>query len=143
MQIPEKNNKLTHTMKKQTIYILLVLLICVSVLTYIFTPRKFEVEGGSCYQGITAAIIHFFLKICTVLNLFTLFFLSRAKINAPKKLSLIAALLWTFITFIILINETGKDFGIAILYFSPFLIVNFLIYIIIKRSKATKIPRPI
>ncbi|KUJ62272.1 hypothetical protein AR687_09675 [Flavobacteriaceae bacterium CRH] len=98
-------------------------------------PRKFEIEGGSCYQGITATIIRFFLEISAILNLIAIIFLYRLKPNSAKTLSIIAVIVWFIITLFNTINKESVDFINSIIYFTPFLAVNLFIIIVINRIK--------
>ena len=76
-------------MNKKIIISLLVALSVVFLYSYFNIPNKFETEGGSCYQGITASIIRFFLKVCSVLNVISIIFLSKIK---PAKFTSILSL---------------------------------------------------
>jgi hypothetical protein len=125
-------------MNKPKIYILSIIFIAVIFYTYTFMPRKFETEGGSCYQGITAMLIRFILEICAILNIIALILLFRSKINTPKTLSMISLIIWSLICFFNFVDQTTEDFIIRIKYFTPFLIVNILIVLMINQIKKTK-----
>ncbi|WP_192501872.1 hypothetical protein [Flavobacterium sp. PL002] len=101
-------------------------------------PRKFEIGGGSCYQGITAMFIRLILEVCAILNIIALILLFKSKINAPKTLSVISLIIWSLISFFNFVDQTTEDFIIRIKYFTPFLIVNILIILIINQIKKTK-----
>ena len=98
-------------------------------------PRKFEISGGSCYQGITSMFIKFILEICTILNFIALILLSKRKINSPKILNIISLILWCLISFFNSIDETLEDLIIGLRYFFPFLICTLLILKVINDSK--------
>jgi hypothetical protein len=125
-------------MNKPKIYLLLIILAAVTFYTYTFMPRKFEIEGGSCYQGITAMIIRFFLEICAILNLTAIILLLKSKINTPKTLSLVSVVIWFLISLLNSIDKTSKDFIIGMKYFTPFLIVNIVIFLTINKMKRQK-----
>lgn len=122
-------------MNKQKLYLLLTLLILVILYTYNFIPRKFEVEGGSCYQGITTMIIRFFLIINAILNLTSFLLLFKSKIKTPKILSIIAIVIWIFVSFANTVAESSDNFIIAVLYFMPLIITNFFIIVSINKIK--------
>lgn len=124
-------------MKKQKILFLLIILITATFYTYTYMPRKFEIEGGSCYQGITASIIRFILVICVTLNLLAIILLLRSKINTPRILSTLSIIFWSLISFFNSVDKTSEDFIIGLKYFTPFLIVNIMIIIFINKSKRT------
>ena len=112
-------------MNKKVIISLLVALSVVLLYSYFNIPNKFETEGGSCYQGITASIIRFFLKVCSVLNLISIIFLH--KIKPAKFASILALTIWSIGTLIHSIDNILIGFQ----YFTPFLLLNIVIVIII------------
>lgn len=119
-------------MNKKTKYYLLFILISVALLTKIFTPKIFYLGGGSCYQGITALIIHFFLIVCTILNVLSVSLLSFYKITASKTLNIISMIIWSLGLIVHSIDQTIKDGLIVFLYFIPFLAVSIFIFLMIK-----------
>jgi hypothetical protein len=125
-------------MNKPKIYLLSIILAAVTFYTFTFMPRKFEIEGGSCYQGITAMIIRFFLEICVILNLTAIILLLKSKINTPKTLSIVSVVIWLLISLLNSIDKTSEDFIIGIKYFAPFLIVNIAIFLAINKIKRQK-----
>lgn len=126
-------------MNKQKIFLLSILLIVVAIFTYIDMPKKFETEGGSCYQGITATIIRFFLKICIVLNSIAIILASKSRIKTGKIVSIISLSIWSLISLINSIDKTSEDFLIGIKYFSPFLIVHLIIILTINKFEVKKL----
>ncbi|GAB3712417.1 hypothetical protein [Flavobacterium koreense] len=112
-------------MNKKVIISLLVALSVVFLYSYFNIPNKFETEGGSCYQGITASIIRFFLKVCCVLNVISIIFLS--KIKSAKFASILALTIWSIGTLI----HSSDNILIGFTYFTPFLLLNIVIVIII------------
>jgi hypothetical protein len=128
-------------MNKQKIYLLSIILAAVTFYTYTFMPRKFEIEGGSCYQGITAMIIRFFLEICVILNLAAIILLLKSKINTPKTLSIISVAIWFLISLLNSVDTTSEDFIIGMKYFTPFLIVNIVIILTINKIKRPLLAR--
>ncbi|SHN01724.1 hypothetical protein [Flavobacterium pectinovorum] len=122
-------------MKKQQIYLFSILLIGVTFYTYTFVPAKFKIEGGSCYQGITALICRFFLEICAILNLTALFSLFKSKVNRARTLSIISVVIWSLLTISHTVSENQEDFIIAIKYFAPFLIITILLIILCRIKK--------
>ncbi|MBE8725912.1 hypothetical protein [Flavobacterium hungaricum] len=120
-------------MSKKTKYYLLFILISVTILTKIFTPKIFYIGGGSCYQGITAFIIHFFLLLCTILNVLAIILLSLSKIGVSKTFNIIAIAIWSLGMIIHSLDQTITDGLIVISYFTPFLIVSILIFLMIKK----------
>jgi hypothetical protein len=124
-------------MNKPKIYLLSIILVAVTFYTYTFMPIKFEIEGGSCNQGITAMIIRFFLEICVILDLTAIILLLKSKINMPKTLIIVSVAIWFLISLLISRDRTSEDFIIGIKYFATFLIVNIVIVSeIIKVQKA-------
>jgi|GEM_PF-2562839 len=112
-------------MNKKVIISLLVALSVVFLYSYFNIPSKFETEGGSCYQGITASIIRFFLKVCSVLNVISIIFLS--KIKPAKFASILSLTIWSIGTLI----HSSDNILIGFTYFTPFLLLNIVIVIII------------
>ena len=137
-------------MKHLKTYLLLVLLIGITIFTYCAMPRKFEIEGGSCYQGISAMIIRFFLELSAALHLIALVLMLKSKVKAPKVLSILALVLWSLVSFA---NSDGSSdaFRIGMDYFTPFLVVSILIVMTAMKNKkncpisgaATKQNKPI
>ncbi|MFB9079134.1 hypothetical protein ACFFLS_09420 [Flavobacterium procerum] len=121
--------------KKQKLFILLIL-ICISFLTYYFTPKIFYIGGGSCYQGITAAIIHLFLIICTILNVTAILLLSIST-KIPKIINAVATVIWSIGTLVHSMQETLKDFLIVASYFLPFLAMSLFIFFTIKKLRTS------
>lgn len=115
-------------MNKKVIISLLVALSVVFLYSYFNIPNKFETEGGSCYQGITASIIRFFLKVCSVLNLISIIFLH--KIKPAKFASILSLTIWSIGTLI----HSIDNILIGFLYFTPFLLLNIVIVIIIFKT---------
>ena len=126
-------------MNKPKIYLLSIILVAVTFYTYTFMPIKFEMEGGSCNQGITAMIIRFFLEICVFLDLIAIILLLKSKINTPKTLIIVSVAIWFLISLLISRDRTSEDFIIGIKYFAPFLLVNIVIISEIIKVKKTKI----
>jgi hypothetical protein len=126
-------------MNKPKIYLLSIILVAVTFYTYTFMPIKFETEGGSCNQGITAMIIRFFLEICVILDLTAIILLLKSKINTPKTLIIVSVAIWFLISLWMSIDSSSKDFIIGIKYFAPFLIVNIVIISEIIKVKKAKI----
>jgi len=125
-------------MSRKKIYFLSIVLICITFYTYNFMPEKFEIEGGSCYQGIAAMIIRFFLLLCAVLNSIALIFLFRSKVNVSKILSGIAVIIWFLISLVNTIDQLTQDFIISVLYFGPFLIASILFMVLINKIEKQK-----
>jgi len=113
-------------MRKKTVFFLLILIIILNY-SYFFIPYKFQTQGGSCYQGITTMFIIFFLTICGVLNLLSIAAISsKSKFKIAKLTSILSFIIW-LTGFII---HSYDDFLIGIKYFTPLLIVNFIIVIL-------------
>jgi cation transport ATPase len=106
-------------MNKTRNIILLFALIAAFAYTVLDIPRPFETEGGSCYQGITAAIIKLLLKVCATLSLISLISNFKSKYKTAKALSLISVLIWSLWSLLFVSNH--------FVYFLPFLFVAFLI----------------
>jgi hypothetical protein len=115
-------------MNKKTIILLLIALILVVTYSFLNIPRKFETEGGSCYQGITAMIIRFFLKVCGVLNLLSILAINyKSNVKTAKILSIALIIIWSIGTLI----HSSENILIGVKYFTPLLILNFIIVILI------------
>lgn len=119
-------------MNKKTKYYLILILVSVALLTKIFTPKIFYIGGGSCYHGITALIIHFFLILCTILNVLSLILLPSYKLTASKTLNIISTIIWCLGLIVHSIDQTIKDGLIVFSYFLPFLAVSIYIFLMIK-----------
>lgn len=107
---------------------MLILLISVSLYSYYNVPYEYKIEGGSCYQGISVMIIHFFLKICSLLcfvSLMLVFF--HKKLKNAFYLSIIAFVFWLIGAFLNSIDRLK----LSILYFSPLLIVYFIVLLFV------------
>lgn len=114
-------------MNKKTVFFLVVVLIVILFYSYFCIPDKFETEGGSCYQGITAMFIRFFLTICGVLDALSIATInSKSKIKITKLTSIISCMIW-LAGFII---HSYNDFLVGVKYFAPLLILNFIIIIL-------------
>jgi hypothetical protein len=117
-------------MNTKLILRLLVLLVTVTVFSYFYIPDVFRAGGGSCYQGITAMIIRFWLILCTLLNLLSLYAGYKLKGRTAKTLISISFILWVLWSLII-----GSSYPLAgILYFSPFLITLLIVLIFTYRQ---------
>ena len=124
-------------MNKKITVLLLVALAFVATYSYLNIPDKYAIEGGSCYQGITTMFIRFFLGICAILNILAIIAVTfKSKFKAAKILSIISFLIWSFGTFI----HSQSDAIMGITYFTPFLLLNFVIIIsIYKMEKKERI----
>ncbi len=105
--------------KTSDINILIVILISVFILSNFYMPNSFETDGGSCYRGITAFIIRFFLTVCGTLSLGSLIAGKYSKIKPAKVLSILSFIIWflfslTFIT-------------VSFKYFLPFSLISLII----------------
>lgn len=110
-------------MPKKNLILLLVLLIVVFALSYLDVPQKFEIEGGSCYQGMTKMLIHFFLIVCTSLNLLSIYLIYyKSKIETAKISCLLSLIIWSIGTFI----HSYENIQIGIIYFTPFITLNLI-----------------
>ncbi|KFF13452.1 hypothetical protein IW15_06575 [Chryseobacterium soli] len=115
-------------MSKRIVFFLSITLIMVLAYSYFCIPDKFEIEGGSCYQGITAMFIRFFLTICGVLNLLSITTInSKSKFKIAKVTSAISLMVW-LAGFII---HSYNDFLVATKYFTPLLFLNFIIVVLV------------
>ncbi len=122
-------------MDKKTKFFLLTMLIVAVTYSYFNIPNKFETEGGSCYQGITAMFIRFFLTVCLILNLLSIFLITyKSKIKTAKVLSILSLIIWL----IGAIMHSHDNFLIGLTYFTPFLILNFIIVIVIFKNPKNK-----
>lgn len=88
----------------------------VFVLSYVFIPHSFDLEGGSCYQGTTPLIIRFFLTICGILSFISLITNYFSRFEASKGSSIISLLIWLIWSLFFISN--------TFVYFIPFLILN-------------------
>ena len=112
---------------KQLISITLILLIGITIGSHILIPNSIEIDGGSCYQGITSEISKFFLKICGILSFLSLIALFyNTIIKTAKVLSVISTTIWSLWSLIIIMNYEIS----GLLYIIPFLTVNILIIIV-------------
>jgi hypothetical protein len=119
-------------MTKKKIILLLILLIAVFTYSFFCMPKKFETEGGSCYQGITATIIHFFLIVCSFLNLLSIYLIYyKSKIETAKVLCIVSLIIWSIGTFI----NSSENIQIGIIYFTPFIILNLIMIFLFKKWK--------
>lgn len=123
-------------MNKKIIILLLISLILVVTYSFFNIPRKFETEGGSCYQGITTMIIRFFLKVCGVLNLLSIIAINyKFKIKTAKILSIASLIIWSIGTLI----HSYENILIGVKYFTPLLILNFIIVILIYKNEKNNV----
>ena len=119
-------------MNKKTTFILLIILIIIVFYSYFNIPKKFETEGGSCYQGITAMLIRFFLIVCGVLSIISVIIINyKSKVKTAKTLILFSLIIWLIGTII----HSHNNVLIGITYFTPLLILNFIITILIYKNK--------
>ena len=119
-------------MTKKITILLLILIIAVFTYSFLEMPKKFETEGGSCYQGITAMIIRFFLTVCTFINLLAIFlFYYKSKIETAKVLNIISLIIWSTGTFI----HSNENIQIGIRYFTPFIMLNLIILFLFTKWK--------
>jgi hypothetical protein len=108
---------------KKALFVLLALLIAAIIYSYQFIPKSFYIGGGSCYQGITASIDRFFVKICGVMCLISIILiLIKSKSLSAKILSILSVVIWSAWS-IIVNQDTESEF----VYFIPFLLINILI----------------
>jgi hypothetical protein len=121
-------------MNKKTIFLLILIIITISY-SYLNIPRKFETEGGSCYQGITAMLIRFFLIVCGFLSLISVIIINyKSKVKTAKTLIVLSLIIWITGTII----HSYDNALIGIKYFSPLLILNFIIAIQVYNNKKIK-----
>ena len=122
-------------MRKNTLHFLTVLLIIISVYSYFNIPVKYEIEGGSCYQGIAVMIIRFFIKVCGVLSLISILALySKSRFKIAKILSVVSLVIWSLGTII----HSCEDTMMGIKFFSPLLIWNIVfVKYIFRKSENT------
>jgi len=110
-------------MNKKKIITIFILFITVSLLSYFILPTSFRTEGGSCYQGITVVIDHFFLIICSTIN--TISFITvflKSKKDTGFLLSCISLIIWFLWFFINLIGSLYNS-----LFLLPYLIISIVI----------------
>ncbi|VXB56897.1 conserved membrane hypothetical protein [Flavobacterium sp. 9AF] len=121
-------------MTKKQISLHLTILIVAFAYSFLCIPKKFETEGGSCYQGITTAIIRFFLIVCFFLNLLSIYLIYyKSKIETAKVLCILSLIIWTIGTFI----HSYENIRIGIIYFTPFIIMNSLMLFLFKKQKSS------
>jgi len=118
-------------MNRKLILKLLLLLTVVTALSYFYIPNVFAIEGGSCYQGITAQIIKFCLFICTFLNLLSLYASYKSKKSTAKTFICISFMFWTIASFVI--GSSHPSAGIQ--YFTILLLTILLLLILTFRQK--------
>jgi hypothetical protein len=107
-------------MNKKTNSIVVVALLLIIVFSHLTVPACYKTEGGSCYQGITATILKFFLKLCGTLSLLSLVASYYSNSTASKALSIISFAIWLVVSLFIFRIST-------IFYFLPFLSISFII----------------
>jgi hypothetical protein len=104
-------------MSTKTINTLFLLtLVIVSLFSYLYIPHSFELEGGSCYQGITSSIIRFLLTVCGLLSIVSLIINYFSKYKTSKTLSILSLLIWLIWSLFFLTN--------TFIYFISFLLVS-------------------
>lgn len=122
-------------MSKRIVFFLSITLIIILAYSYFCIPDKFEIEGGSCYQGITAMFIRFFLTICGVLNVLSIATIgSKSKVKIAKITSIISLIIW--LTGFIIHSYNG--FLMRVKYFAPLLVLNFIIVVLAYRNRENK-----
>jgi len=103
------------------IVILLLSLVTISIVSSLYMPNSFETDGGSCYQGITASIIRFLIKVCGTLSFISLFVIYYGWKKTAKILSSISFVIWFLFSLLFI----SRFFG----YFLPFSLITILIAI--------------
>ena len=110
-------------MNKKAIIIFL-LLVVIFMFSFYNIPRKFETEGGSCFQGITEMIYRFILIVCAFLNGSSMIIvILKIRNNISFALSLISFFIWLVWSFIVVSNYSFNE----IVYLFPFSIISFII----------------
>ncbi|WP_431241107.1 hypothetical protein ACQ9BO_13295 [Flavobacterium sp. P21] len=114
----------------------MVLLISTTIYTYFNVPESFYIEGGSCYQGISATINIFMLKICFVLSFAALILmLFDAKIIISKIMGSVSLYVWVMWTILMFSDAKANE----LFYCIPFLIASSLIvFMCFKHKKVVK-----
>ncbi|MES2238816.1 MAG: hypothetical protein V4497_01015 [Bacteroidota bacterium] len=115
--------------------VLFLLLLLASTTFYSFTniPEIFETEGGSCYQGITATIIRFLIKVCFTLSTLSIVLAIKNWKTTSKFLSILSVIFWLIWSLAI----SSEHSMIGIKYFSSFMLTVLIVMIFVMKNRTT------
>lgn len=117
-------------MKYIDIKILLFLfLVSTMWLSFANIPFTFEIEGGSCYQGITASIIRLLLKVCFTLSIVSIIASFINWKTLSRILSILSFVFWSIWSVAISYSHSITE----AIYFLPFLLaISTTMFVILK-----------